>query len=95
MCQWGTDTIVRVKIAPHLSHTGEAYWKEVGVDSCIADLVRALQEGGIDMLASCCGHGQRDGEIILADGRQLIIRRRVCHTRTTPPRSRQHSGMSR
>jgi hypothetical protein len=74
MCEWGTDTLVPVKIAPDLSHTGESYWKLMGIDSCIADLVRALQEGGINMRSSCCGHGKSNGEIILADGRTLEIK---------------------
>lgn len=73
MCRWGTETIVRVKIPADLSHTGQAYWKNCGVDACIADLVRALQEGGIDMRGSCCGHGREPGRIDLADGRTLII----------------------
>jgi len=64
---------VRVKIASDLSHTGKAYWKDVEIDSCIADLVSALQEGGIDMRASCCGHGKTKGSILLQDGRKLMI----------------------
>src|SRR5690606_23680361 len=31
------------------------------------------QEGGIDMMASCCGHGKGPGRIDLADGRVLEI----------------------
>lgn len=73
MCQHGDDVIVRVKIDASLSHSGTAYWAEKGIDRCIAPLVRALQEGGIDMLGSCCGHGKGDGSIILADGRVLSI----------------------
>lgn len=76
MCNWGTDTLVRVKIAAHLSCTGECRWREMGIDSCIAPIVKALQDGGIDMLSSCCGHGNGDGEISLADGRTLIIKRK-------------------
>lgn len=74
MCQWGTSEPVWVKIDASLSHTGGDYWREMGIDACIAPLVRALQEGGIDMLASCCGHGKADGYIWLADGRMLIIK---------------------
>ena len=73
MCKWGTDTEVLVKIDPSLSSTGEAKWKRVGIDSCIAPIVEALQKGGIDMLASCCGHGKGLGRIDLADGRVLLI----------------------
>lgn len=74
MCRWGTGTPVRVKIAAHLSSTGEVKWRDFPIDSCIAPIVKALQEGGIGMLASCCGHGKGDGRIDLADGRVLVIR---------------------
>lgn len=75
MCKWGTDTLVRVKIPADLSHTGKSHWKDVGIDSCIADLVSALQAADIDMRSSCCGHGTREGRIELVDGRVLIVRR--------------------
>jgi len=80
MCKHGTEQIVKVKISAELSHTGESYMKNVAIDACIAPLVKALQEGGIDMLDSCCGHGTRCGEIDLADGRTLLI---------APPRSEE------
>lgn len=73
MCNWGTDTQVRVKIAAALSSTGAEKWREMGIDSCIAPIVDALQKGGIDMLASCCGHGNAPGRIDLADGRVIAI----------------------
>ena len=43
------------------------------IDRCIASIVRALEAAGINMRASCCGHGKGDGKIILQDGRELII----------------------
>lgn len=43
-------------------------------DPCIASLVAALNYGGIETVASCCGHGDRDGNIILKDGRELVVR---------------------
>lgn len=43
------------------------------VDPCIAPLVQALNDAGIETMASCCGHGRRPGNIALADGRELII----------------------
>lgn len=73
MCEWGCCDLVRVKIAPQLSHTGKAYWKWQEIDHCISDLVSALQIAGIDMLGSCCGHGKGLGSIHLADGRVLIV----------------------
>jgi hypothetical protein len=73
MCEWGNDTVVKVWVDPSLSHTGKGYWKDAGIDSCIAPIVQALQDAGINMLSSCCGHGKEDGRIDLADGRVLII----------------------
>lgn len=75
MCKWGTDTPVRVKVAADLAAEGVATWKTVKIDTCIAPLVTALQAGGIDMRGSCCGHGQGDGEILLQDGRTLLVRK--------------------
>ena len=73
MCRHGTNTEVNVKVLAHLSSTGQDKWRMFGIDSCIAPIVDALQKGGIDMVASCCGHGKGDGRINLADGRMLII----------------------
>jgi len=42
-------------------------------DPEIADLVRALNVGGMRTVASCSGHGERLGSIALADGRALVI----------------------
>lgn len=65
---------VLVKIPADLSYIDKAYWKQAKIDKCIAPIVRALQEGGIDMRGSCCGHGKNDGEILLQDGRMLVIK---------------------
>jgi hypothetical protein len=46
----------------------------VWCDPCLVPLVRALNDGGIPTKASCCGHGKRNGSIVLADGRELVIR---------------------
>lgn len=65
---------------------------DFGIDACIASLVKAIQEGGIDMLGSCCGHGKREGHIWLADGRGLLVlspednrRYLAALSNTTPP----------
>ena len=47
--------------------------KVVGVDECIADIVSALNRGGVPTVASCCGHGLMPGTIILGDDRWLVI----------------------
>lgn len=73
MCEWGTTTPVIVKIPASLSHTGKDRWAWKEIDSCIADIVEALERAGIDMQGSCCGHGKGFGDIILRDGRFLTI----------------------
>lgn len=42
-------------------------------DPEIADIVKALNDGGIKTIASCSGHGERNGNIALKDGREFII----------------------
>lgn len=73
MCEWGDTTTVRVKVPADLSATGKVRWKDAQIDSCIAQLVAALQTGGVDMRGSCCGHGEHLGDIHLQDGRILLI----------------------
>ena len=46
------------------------------IDSCIADLVDALNHVDIWTRSSCCGHGKSDGIIDLEDGRQLVVKPR-------------------
>lgn len=73
MCDWGTDAEVEVTVPAHLSHTGRAHKAVKKIDACIAPIVRALNEGGIETWGSCCGHGRGEGSITLADGRTLIV----------------------
>ena len=73
MCEWGTEVVVNVNIPADLACTGETYWKEAKIDACIAPIVDALQQGGIDMRGSCCGHGKTNGHIELQDGRVLVV----------------------
>jgi len=86
MCKWGTDEEVEVTMQPFdpdclycKNHPwarrclGE-WKKKCKIDKCIAPLVRALERGGIRMVASCCGHGKDDGCIDLLDGRILVIK---------------------
>ena len=47
------------------------------IDYCIADIVAALNASGINTIASCCGHGEMDGSIVLDDrydNRKIIIK---------------------
>jgi hypothetical protein len=73
MCKWGTDTLCLVPIPAELSHTGKFHWDVKGIDSCLADLVNALNASGVYTSQSCCGHGKGVGRIDLHDGRVLII----------------------
>ena len=43
------------------------------IDYCIHHIVAALNAGGVRTVASCCGHGKMKGNIMLEDGRTLII----------------------
>ena len=45
----------------------------VWCDPEIADIVQALNAGGVPTVASCCGHGHRPGCIALVDGRELFV----------------------
>ena len=45
----------------------------VWCDPEIADIVGALNSGGVKTVASCSGHGEKPGGIALADGRQLLL----------------------
>ena len=43
------------------------------IDWCIHQMVAALNAGGVETVGSCCGHGKMPGNIVLADGRVLVI----------------------
>lgn len=60
MCDHGNTTTIEVN-------------GPTSVDSCIAPIVKALNEADIPTVASCCGHGHRPGNVALTDGRELII----------------------
>lgn len=45
------------------------------IDWCIHGIVAALNAGGVETVACCCGHGEQDGRIDLEDGRVLMITR--------------------
>lgn len=73
MCNRAQTMSIRLKVVADLSHSGKEFWRYWAIDRCIADIVKALQEAGIDMRGSCCGHGRGPGEIVLQDGRVLRI----------------------
>lgn len=47
--------------------------KDRSVDKCIWKLIYILNQNGFKTVSSCCGHGNRPGNIMLKDGRELII----------------------
>ena len=63
-----------VKIPERLSYTGKDRYDLKEIDECIFDIVKSLNCYGISTIGSCCGHGRTDGEILLEDGRKLIIK---------------------
>ena len=73
MCEWGTVVDLPVTMAAVDSHTGRARDGVKAVDACIADIVRALNAGGVLTSNSCCGHGAANGWILLHDGRRLEV----------------------
>lgn len=74
MCTHGTTVRVAVTVDARLSHSGRTEIKVKPIDSCIAPIVAALEAAGVHMFGSCCGHGRSDGEILLVDGRKLVVR---------------------
>lgn len=42
-------------------------------DPCIEPLVRALNDGGLRTIASCCGHGRRPSSVVFSDDRVLLV----------------------
>ena len=61
--------MVTIRTGTPEHHGRDGVW----CDPCIADIIRALNDGGVTTIASCCGHGQRAGRISLTDGRELIL----------------------
>lgn len=71
MCAHGDTVAVSVLVDQRVHHSGVTTRDVRPVDRCIAPIVKALDDAGIHMLGSCCGHGNNPGSILLADGRRL------------------------
>lgn len=65
MCDYAPFRERAMTAAPDMS-----WW----CDPCIAPIVKALNDAGLRTVASCCGHGERPGSIILANETELVIR---------------------
>lgn len=75
MCKWGTTTDVHLPVAGW-NGTGKPRRSgsfTIPIDSCIAPIVKALNDGGVMTRNSCCGHGRGAGKIDLVDGRTLMV----------------------
>lgn len=74
MCEHGTNRTLLLPTPDHTDPDGLRFKLRLWpVDACIADIVQALNAGGVTTLGACCGHGQGAGVIDLADGRVLVI----------------------
>lgn len=69
MCKW--NTCIDVKLCKPRPVSKRIIVK---VDSCIANIVQALNDSNIETIGSCCGHRKDDGSILLADGREILIK---------------------
>lgn len=73
MCKWHGGTYAAQEPVK-LAHPRWSDGVQIAhVDPCIAALVQALNDAGLQTLNSCCGHFQRPGWIALEDGRHLLI----------------------
>lgn len=77
MCKWGISKEIMVHVSADLSCTGKDEYKLRKIDICITSIVKALDDSGIFMRGSCCGHGKADGKIDLQDGRTLIVKKKL------------------
>jgi hypothetical protein len=75
VCEHGNIVQLLVPIPANLSYTGKFRWDIKGIDSCIAPIVKALNDAEIYTSNSCCGHGKQPGEILFHNGRTLIIKK--------------------
>jgi hypothetical protein len=66
MCEWGNTVSCIVKIPNFLSCTGKEYYREKQIDSCIASIIKDLNNLDIETISSCCGHNKGSIHIELA-----------------------------
>jgi hypothetical protein len=93
-CVWGSpEQTVQCYVftAAENSCTGKDRWAYKPIDKCIVSIVSALNDAGIYTTASCCGHGKRDGSILLLDGRELTIREREEYKPAPPNRCKKRN----
>jgi len=70
MCKKGNHVEMKVRVD---INGGVIIFRQQPIDSCIAPLVKALNDAGIYTASCCCGHGEELGHIWLHDARVLVI----------------------
>lgn len=50
MCNWGNDVILNVPVSAENSYNGKEHWRDFGINSCIAPLVKALLDAGYEVI---------------------------------------------
>jgi hypothetical protein len=73
MCEYGTHGTVMLDGGSVILRT---------IDACIVPIVQALNDSGIETIASCCGHGNTCGSIVLKGGREILIARNYSEARS-------------
>ena len=76
MCEWGNTTTRKLWVCAEDSHTGEGHWDVKEIDSCLAFQVDYLNAARRLTRSGWCGHGERDGSIVLHDGTTIRLPKR-------------------
>jgi len=67
MCKHGDTVVVPIWSSNQRKLIGR------DIDRCIVPLVKALNAGGLETAASCCGHGYVPPSVILVDDTWLVV----------------------
>ena len=88
MCKWGTRKkvkLMKIDFGRFNNEQYKIYLKKMGlregeelIDSCIAPLVQALNDGRIKTTASCCGHGKDYPYVICEQGTEQKLKNFGC-----------------
>lgn len=71
MCEQGSFEML--KVPEYDQNTREYIWSEQKIDTCLANLVQILNDGGLFTKSCCCGHGKFKGTLVLQNGKILFI----------------------
>lgn len=74
MCNHSPDREAAMIIIPGYEGTPERKFRDgVWCDPCLVPIIKALNDGGLPTISSCCGHGSYVSSIALADGRWVLV----------------------